>query len=214
MLAVTDTGTGMTPDVLARAFEPFFTTKGLGRGSGLGLSMIYGFAKGSGGHVKIYSEPGIGTTVKLYLPRARHSEAAEPAVPTQARERKGIETILVVEDDGEVSNTVEKLLRSVGYRVLVAPDGPTALGMLRGAEVDLLLTDVGLPHGMNGAELARAARERRPGLKVVFMSGYTQGAFRGNGLLEEGAELLSKPFRRSDLEGAVRRALDRKTESD
>lgn len=210
MLAVTDTGMGMTPEVLSHAFEPFFTTKGMGRGSGLGLSMIYGFVTGSGGHVKIYSEPGIGTTVKMFLPRALQVEAAVPAQPLPARERKGVETILVVEDDGEVCDKVEKLLRSLGYGVLVAQDGPSALAALQSpTPIDLLLTDVGLPHGMNGAELARLARERLPDLGIVFMSGYTQGAFRANGLLEEGAELLSKPFRRSDLERAIRRVLGR-----
>jgi PleD family two-component response regulator len=125
--------------------------------------MIYGSVKGSGGHVKVYSEPVRGTTVKIYLPRAERTEADEPAPPVPTRERKGVETILVVEDDGEVSHTVEKLLKSIGYNVLVAPDGITALTMLRGSiSIDLLLTDVGLPHGMNGAELARLARARLP----------------------------------------------------
>jgi CheY-like chemotaxis protein len=172
--------------------------------------MVYGFVKGSGGHAKISSEPNFGTSVKIYLPRAAQLEMAEPARSAPPGIQKGTESVLVVEDDDEVRDTIEKLLKGLGYRVLVAADGLAALDILGRPElVDLLLTDVGLGRGMNGVELAQRARKRVPRLKVAFMSGYTQGAFHDIGLLEEeGIELLSKPFRRSELERTIRRALD------
>jgi CheY-like chemotaxis protein len=210
VLAVTDTGSGMPPEVLARAFEPFFTTKGIGKGSGLGLSMIYGFAKQSGGHLKIYSEVGHGTTVRLYLPRQASAAAAVAARPASAADHpRGGETILVVEDDPLVRNFVVFQLRDLGYRVVEAADGPAAEKLLEdGASVDLLLTDVVMPGGMTGRELADRTTRRRPGLKTLYTSGYTEDSIVHHGKLDPGVHFLSKPFRRQDLAVKVRAALD------
>jgi len=210
MIAVTDTGIGMTKEVIARVFEPFFTTKPVGQGSGLGLSMVFGFVKQSGGHIKVYSEPGHGTTVRLYLPRAavaeRAAEApAEEAAGTAARQS---ELILVVEDDPDVRKLVLNLVEDLGYRTVSAVDGGSALEALdRVGRVDLLFTDVVLPRGMNGALLARAARERQPDLRVLYMSGYTRNAILHNGVLDEGVQLITKPFRKADLAKKLRQAL-------
>jgi CheY-like chemotaxis protein len=208
-LAVTDTGTGMTPAVLEHAFEPFFTTKEVGKGTGLGLSMIYGFAKQSQGHVKIYSEVWHGTTVRLYLPRQVTAESkAAPAAGDRGRER-GSETILVVEDDADVRAFVTGQLRDLGYRVIEAADGPQAQRMLESDQpLDLLFTDVVMPGGMSGRQLADAARARRPGLKAVFTSGYTENSIVHQGKLDKGVNFLSKPFRRQDLARKVRETLD------
>ncbi|MFO1059652.1 MAG: PAS domain S-box protein [Dongiaceae bacterium] len=206
MIAITDTGTGMPAEVAARAFEPFFTTKEVGRGSGLGLSMVYGFAKQSGGHVKIYSEPGHGTVVKLYLPRASSPEPL-PA-PSQAVESRGAGTILAVEDDELVRRHVEGLLSGLGYRVIAAADGPSALSVLRGGEpIDLLFTDVVMPGGMDGGALAEAAQALRPGLPVLFTSGYTEHGIVHHGRLEPGIHLLAKPYRRQELAAKLRELL-------
>jgi PAS domain S-box-containing protein len=213
VLAVTDTGGGMSADVLARAFEPFFTTKDVGKGSGLGLSMIYGFAKQSGGHLKIYSEVGHGTTVRLYLPR-HASMATSVALATAARpdHPRGGETILVVEDDPLVRNFVVFQLRDLGYEVVEAADGPAAEKLLRdGASIDLLFTDVVMPGGMTGRQLAEKARQRRPGLKTLYTSGYTEESIVHHGKLDPGVHFLSKPFRRQDLAVKVREALDGST---
>lgn len=209
MLAVTDTGTGMPPEVVERAFDPFFTTKDAGKGSGLGLSMIYGFAKQSGGHLKIYSEPGHGTTIKLYLPRARGGEPEAPAPEIHTGEEGGSETILVVEDDDAVRKLVVSNLESLGYRILEAENGEQAFAMLRGSEpIDLLFTDVVLPGEVTGRQLAEDARGLRPEMAVLFTSGYTQNSIVHQGRLEPGVQLLSKPYRRADLARKIREALE------
>lgn len=212
MLAVTDTGSGMPPEVAARAFEPFFTTKATGKGTGLGLSMIYGFAKQSGGHLKIYSEVGHGTTIRLYLPRHRR-EAAPTAVDTVVNASPhltgGQETILVVEDEPMVRGLVTRRLLELGYRVLEAAEGASALRILESKEaIDLLLTDVVLPGAMTGRELADAAQKLRPELKLLFSSGYTQSSIDHQGKLDRGVQFLPKPFRRAELAAKVREVLD------
>jgi signal transduction histidine kinase/CheY-like chemotaxis protein len=211
LLAVTDTGTGMTKEVMQRALEPFFTTKAVGQGSGLGLSMVYGFVKQSEGHLKIYSEPGNGTTVRLYLPKAEGAiEASASATESVAipLTSKG-EVILVVEDDAMVRALAVRILTGLGYRTVEAQDGAAAIQLLAAAEpVDLLLTDVVLPGGMSGPQLARQAQTERPGLKVLYMSGYTKNAIIHNGVLDEGVHLLAKPFLKQELALQVRRLLD------
>jgi len=208
LLAITDTGTGMPPEVVERVFEPFFTTKEDRMGSGLGLSMIYGFAKQSGGHVKVYSEVGHGTTVRLYLPRATSAEPPAPDDRVPLEGSGGNEAILVVEDDASVRKLVVENLRRLGYRVLEAADGAAALKILRGgAIIDLLFTDVVLPGGMTGRELADETRCLRPGLRVLFTSGYTQNSIVHQGKLDEGVHLLSKPYRREELSRKVREVL-------
>jgi signal transduction histidine kinase/DNA-binding response OmpR family regulator len=210
MLAVTDNGAGMSRDTVLKAFEPFFTTKDVGHGTGLGLSQVYGFVKQSGGHVKIYSELGMGTTVKIYLPRLYSSESASPAEPVArvAKGREG-ETILAVEDDIDVRAHTCGSLRELGYRVLEAPNGEAALGVLRAnPEVDLLFTDVGLPGGMNGRQLAEAARNLNGKLKVLFTTGYARNAIVHDGRLDPGVQLITKPFSYAALSGKVRDMLD------
>jgi CheY-like chemotaxis protein len=210
MLAVTDTGTGMPPEVIEHAFEPFFTTKEIGKGSGLGLSMIYGFAKQSGGHLKIYSELGHGTTVRLYLPRLSAEAApATTALAGPADHPRGGETILVVEDDADVRRFVVGQLRDLGYRVLEAADGPSAQTILDSDQsIDLLLTDVVMPGGITGRHLAEEAKQRRPNLKTLYSSGYTENSIVHQGKLDPGVHFLAKPFRRQDLAVKVREALD------
>jgi len=209
MMAVTDTGTGMPEDVLAHVFEPFFTTKEIGKGTGLGLSMIYGFAKQSGGHAKIYSEVGHGTTVRLYLPRlANQATVSDSTVPTAPRKGGG-ETILVVEDNPDVRRLVLRQLRDLGYDVIEAANGPQALQILDGgASIDLLFTDVVMPGGMTGRQLAEAAKTRRPDLKTLFTSGYTEDSILRLGKLDPGVRLLSKPYRKNELAARIREALD------
>ncbi|WP_375755703.1 PAS domain-containing protein [Corallococcus exercitus] len=210
LLAVSDTGGGMTPEVLERAFEPFFTTKQEGRGTGLGLSMVYGFVKQSGGHVKLYSEPGHGTTVKVYLPRAFQPEAPVTEVVTGPVEG-GRETLLAVEDDADVRATVVELLTELGYRVLRAVDGQSALSILKsGVTVDLLFTDVVMPGPVRSPELARQAKALQPDIEVLFTSGYTENAIVHGGRLDPGVNLLSKPYRREDLARKVRTLLDQR----
>lgn len=209
MVSVSDTGTGMSPDVLTRAFEPFFTTKEVGKGSGLGLSMVYGFAKQSRGHVRIYSEPGEGTTVRLYLPRARRDEPAAAGGGRSAEMPRGTERVLVVEDDAMVREHVARQLRSLGYAVTEAPDGQQALRRLeQGEGFDLLFTDVVMPGGLNGRDLAGAARALCADIKVLFTSGYSENAIVHHGRLDPGVQLLSKPYRKRDLAERVRRILD------
>ena len=196
-LCVSDTGTGMTPDVRARAFDPFFTTKPIGEGTGLGLSMIYGFAKQSGGQVRIYSEPGQGTMVCIYLPRHLGDDepelpALEPAVAVQAGAG---ETVLVVDDEPSVRLLIVDVLHELGYAAIEAADGAAGLRVLdSGARIDLLVTDVGLPGGMNGRQLADAARASRPDLHVLFITGFAENALLNNGQLEPGMAVLTKPF--------------------
>ncbi len=209
MIAVSDTGTGMPQEVVARAFEPFFTTKGEGEGTGLGLSQVYGFIKQSDGHIAIYSEPGQGTTVKLYLPRSQ-SPAAQAAAPPIAPRTAGAngKTILVVEDHVDVLALSAQTLRGLGYGVLEAIDAGAALEMLETErEVDLLFTDVALADGMNGRELAREVTKRRPAIKVLFTTAFTRNAIIHHGRLDPDVELLAKPFSQSDLADKVRRIL-------
>ncbi|MEO7549035.1 MAG: ATP-binding protein, partial [Ramlibacter sp.] len=208
MLAVSDSGTGIAAENLARVLEPFFTTKEKGKGSGLGLAMIYGFVKQSGGHVNIYSEQGHGTTVKLYLPRAPEAAMPPPtrAAPGQAQPG-GNESILLVEDDALVRRYANDQLAGLGYRVIQAHDGAQALETLRGGQpIDLLFTDVVMP-GMSGRQLADAACRMRPGLKVLYTSGYTESAIVHHGRLDPGVQLLGKPYRREELAQRVRAAL-------
>ena len=195
-IGVTDTGTGMSSDTISRAFDPFFTTKLLGQGTGLGLSMIYGFARQSEGYAKIYSELGKGTTVKLYLPRYRgREEVVEPSlIALEDNQAEAGETVLVVEDEPVVRGLIVELLGELGYRAVEAKDGPSGLTMLQSeARIDLLITDIGLP-GLNGRQVADAAREKRPDLKVLFMTGYAENATLANGFLEHGMEMITKPF--------------------
>lgn len=207
VMAVSDTGIGMTPETRARAVEPFFTTKPTGAGSGLGLSMVYGFVRQSGGHLTIASEPGIGTTVRICLPRSMGDAAADTDMPTARSLPTGDETILVVDDSPEMRQVAERHLRSLGYIVRSAPNGPAALTQLQsGAPVDLLFTDIAMPEGLTGFELADAARLIRPGLKVLFTSGYA-GASDSAARSDWQAHLLSKPYRRQDLAEKVRAAL-------
>ncbi|NBD12904.1 PAS domain S-box protein [Corallococcus sp. c25j21] len=210
LLAVSDTGAGMAPEVMERAFEPFFTTKPEGRGTGLGLSMVYGFVKQSGGHVKLYSEVGHGTTVKVYLPRAFQPEAPVSEGVT-GPVQGGKETILAVEDDADVRATVVELLTELGYRVLRAVDGESALSILKsGVAVDLLFTDVVMPGPVRSPELARQAKALQPDIEVLFTSGYTENAIVHGGRLDPGVSLLSKPYRREDLARKVRAQLDQR----
>ena len=207
MLAVSDTGTGMEPEVLARAFDPFFTTKEEGQGTGLGLSQVFGWVKQSGGHIKIYSEVGHGTTIKLYLPRAVAEGAVAPA-PAEPVPPGGNETILVVEDNANVRKTVVRQLHDLGYRSVEAESGASALKLVgEGLSFDLLLTDVVMPGGMTGYQLADQLRRTRPDTRVLFTSGYTELA-RSADQLSRRDSLLSKPYRKQDLGRAVRRALD------
>lgn len=207
---VSDSGVGMSKDVAAKAFDPFFTTKDVGQGTGLGLSQVYGFVKQSGGHVRIYSELGAGTTVKLYLPRHHTADsAAETATPAAPLPRSAGETILVVEDQTDVRSFSVEMLRDLGYRVLEAPDGATALRMIAAhREIALLFTDVGLPGGMNGRQLADEALLRRPGLKVLFTTGYARNAIVHHGHLDPSVRLLPKPFTTGALATKVRNVLD------
>jgi PAS domain S-box-containing protein len=207
LLAISDTGTGMAPEVLARAVEPFFTTKSDGQGTGLGLSMAFGFVKQSGGHFRIYSEVGHGTTIKAYFPRSLDSEQALPE-PGTGESRGGSETILVVEDDVNVQATVVGMLSDLGYHVLRADNAEMALAVLRaGVRCDLLFTDVVMPGAVKSTELARQAKVLLPKLKVLYTSGYTQNAIIHGGRLDPGVELLSKPYRREKLAAKVRQML-------
>jgi len=209
-VSVTDDGTGIAPEILSQVFEPFFTTKAVGKGSGLGLSMVYGFAKQSRGHVKIHSQLGHGTTVRLLLPRSRGATASEPASSKAEQVPRGQqELVLVVEDDVSVRALAVELLQRLGYRTLAAGDAAAALRLLVASPgVSLLLADMVLPGDKNGAELAREVQRLRPGLPVLFMSGYTENAVIHNGRLDEGVRLLEKPFTTSALASAVRSALD------
>jgi CheY-like chemotaxis protein len=206
MLAVSDSGTGMPADIRDRAFEPFFTTKEVGKGSGLGLSMVYGFVKQSGGHIKIYSEQGHGTTIRLYLPPAHgRIDATAAAAGTVAG---GNEMNLVVEDDAMVRNFVIAQLGSLGYRTIAAADSRAALALVESGEpFDLLFTDVILPGGMTGRQLADEVAKRRPGMKLLYTSGYTDNSIVHHGRLDQGVLLLTKPYRKNQLAEMVRQAL-------
>jgi PAS domain S-box-containing protein len=200
MLAVTDTGEGMSEEVRARVFEPFFTTKAEGKGTGLGLSMVYGFAKQSNGHIQIYSEPGQGTTVKIYLPRSRQTEAAPPPPPPPETVIDRGRTILVVEDEAAVREAAVAMLDELGYQSLEAGDAQAALALVEGgAHVDLVFTDVVMPGPMRTREFAQALKTLRPELPVLFTSGYTDNAIIHQGRLDEGVQLISKPYARAEL---------------
>jgi PAS domain S-box-containing protein len=207
MLAISDTGDGMKPEVRERAFEPFFTTKEVGQGSGLGLSMVYGFVKQSGGHIRIYSEEGHGTTIRLYLPPARGT--AEVIRAEGEAVSGGSEVILVVEDDPMVRTFVISQLKGLGYKTIAASDGRAAMAIVNDGEpFDLLFTDVVMPGGMSGRNLADAIGKRRPGTRVLYTSGYTDNAVVHHGRLDEGVLLLTKPYRKPQLAKMVRQALD------
>lgn len=211
-VCVTDTGAGMTPDVIAQAFDPFFTTKPMGQGTGLGLSMVYGFVRQSGGQVRIYSEVGHGTTMCLYLPRhfASEDDRLAAALPPEDPPSAAGETVMVVDDEPTIRMLLADVLNGQGYTVIEAEEGATALRILQSdARVDLLITDVGLPGGMNGRQLADAARMTRPDLKVLFITGYAENAIIGNAQLAPGMQLLTKPFVIEDLAGRIRSMIDK-----
>jgi PAS domain S-box-containing protein len=209
MLSVGDSGIGMDADVLPRVFDPFFTTKGIGRGTGLGLSMAYGFVKQSGGYINIESKPGEGTTIKLYLPRANDEVFEEEGRADAAGRRKGNETILVVEDEAGVRVVIMQMLRRLGYVVLEAADGLAALKALEeSAAVDLVICDIVLPGGMRGTEVFESAQHYIPKLKVLYMSGYTDGALLAKGEVDLETNFLAKPFSPADLAIRVREVLD------
>jgi len=208
MLAVSDNGQGMTEDVRQKIFEPFFTTKGLGRGTGLGLSTVYGIVRQTGGNIFVYSEPGEGTTFKVYLP-LDEGEVSEQKPDLEPVDLRGTETIMVVEDEEAVLKLAKRILSSAGYKVIAAQSGDEALGKCEGhgGEIDLLLTDVVMP-GMSGKELAGRLAAISPGLKVLYMSGYTDEAVAQHGVLKEGARLLAKPFESSQMLKKIRITLD------
>jgi signal transduction histidine kinase len=210
LIAVSDTGSGIPEDVLAQVFEPFFTTKEVGKGTGLGLSQVYGFVRQSSGHIKIYSEPGDGTTVKIYLPRLASAQSSEPLNRNSEPEsvHGGSETILVVEDHDDLRAFSVGVLSDLGYRVLSASSGSEAIKLVKGEDIDLLFTDVVLPDGMNGRRVADAVATIRPRAKVLFTTGYTANAIVHNGRLDAGVQLISKPFSADALGLRVRKLLD------
>ena len=211
LVTVSDNGTGIPNEILPRVFDPFFSTKETGKGSGLGLSMVYGFVKQSNGHIKIYSEEGHGTTVRLYFPRSV-SGTGDVVEPTVSRKRipNGKERILLVEDDDQVREIASTLLTALGYQVLRASSGPDALALIdKQTNIDLLFTDMVMPGGMTGAELADEARRRIPNLKVLYTSGYTSTIVFDNELLTHFDDILNKPYRQEDLAQSVRDVLDR-----
>lgn len=210
-ICVSDTGTGMAPEVAARAFEPFFTTKPLGEGTGLGLSMIYGFVRQSGGQVRIYSEAGEGAMICLYLPRHFGEVDDADLIPEveQAPRAQAGETVMVVDDEPTVRMLVAEILHELGYQCIEASDGVAGLKLLQsGARIDLLVTDVGLPGGMNGRQMADAARIDRPDLKVLFITGYAENAVVGNGHLDPGMHVMTKPFAMEALGSRIRELIE------
>jgi CheY-like chemotaxis protein len=206
-ISVSDTGAGMSTETLSRVFEPFFTTKEVGKGSGLGLSMVYGFVTQSKGHIKIHSVLGEGSIVRLYLPRAELAATDRIEIWDPREIIGGAERVLIVEDDDLVRAQVSAELQSLGYEVKAVVDGPRALEALAAQEFDLLFTDVVLPGGMNGRQLADKARALRPDLPVLFTSGYAEDVIVHHGEVESGVQLLRKPYRRRDLAAHLRRAL-------
>jgi len=209
VLGVADSGAGMPPGLIQRIFDPFFTTKPLGQGTGLGLSMVYGFVRQSGGQVRVQSAPGQGTTMDLYLPRHQGHAQEETAAANHDLAPGAGESVLVIEDEHTIRELVSEVLAEAGYRVLLADSGPTGLQLLQGpGRIDLLVTDVGLPGGLNGRQVADAGRSVRAGLKVLFITGYAENAAVGNGLMEEGMAILTKPFDVAHLVRKVRQMLD------
>jgi CheY-like chemotaxis protein len=210
-LCVSDNGTGMAADVIAKAFDPFFTTKPIGLGTGLGLSMVYGFARQSGGQVRIHSEVGLGTMVSLYLPRhLGEAEGADVDVGSALAAAPALvgETVLVIDDESVVRMLVVDILEELGYAALEAGDGPEGLKVLQSkARVDLLITDVGLPGGLNGRQVADAARTLRPELKVLFITGYAEHAVLNHGHLDPGMQVVTKPFAVEELGRRIRAIL-------
>ena len=210
MIEVSDTGSGMTQKVADRIFEPFFTTKSRDKGTGLGLSMVFGFIKQSGGHISVYSEPGIGTTFRLFLPRMMEDVSADEESAAVPLVHGRGETVLVVEDNAPLRRVATRQLGELGYRVLAAENATAGLRLMEQQSIDLLLTDVVMPGGVNGRELARQARQRWPRIKVVFTSGFSEVRLNGDaGSLSSFAPLLGKPYRKEDLANAARQALDR-----
>jgi PAS domain S-box-containing protein len=207
LLCISDTGTGMSPEVLEQVFEPFFTTKPAGEGTGLGLSMAYGFVKQSGGHIQIESEPGKGTIIRIYLPRSLQEAKPRPALKTE-QATGGHETVLVVEDDLDVRTTVIGMLKILGYHVLAAESGDRALEIIKNnPAIDLLFSDVVMPGALSAPELAKQARQIQPHIAVLFTSGYTRNALVSGGRLEEGVQLLSKPYTHTQLAQRIRQVL-------
>jgi CheY-like chemotaxis protein len=197
--------------VIERAFDPFFTTKPFGQGTGLGLSMVYGFARQSGGHVRIYSEVGAGTTMRIYLPRYGGSapEEAEQSDLSAAPRPEAGETVLIVDDEPAIRMLVTEVLQDLGYTAIEAADGPSGLKLLQSnVRIDLLISDVGLPGGMNGRQMADAGRQVRPKLKVIFITGYADNAAVGNGHLEAGMHVLTKPFAMEALASRIKAVLE------
>jgi len=216
LISVSDSGIGMTPEVLSQVFEPFFTTKPDGHGTGLGLSQVYGFVKQSGGHVKLYSEPHFGTTVKIYLPKmidvASAVQESDQTRRTELPSAREGETILVVEDDNDVRNYTVTSLRELGYRVLEAVDAVSGMQVIESeANISLLLTDLGLPGGIDGKTLADRAQQARENLRILITTAYAGNALVHEGRLDRGVELLTKPFTLSVLACRVREILDRET---
>lgn len=209
VIAVSDTGHGISKDFIERVFEPFFTTKAVGKGTGLGLSMVHGFVKQSDGHIRIYSEPNEGTTIKLYFPRFLGDGVAQDDKVESKADLRGQETILVVEDDALILQQLTVQLMGLGYEVVTASAGKPALDILRDRpDIDLLFTDVILPGGMNGRQIADSAQAFRPGLKILYTTGYSENAIVHHGRLDRGVDLLSKPYRKSELASKVRNVLD------
>jgi CheY-like chemotaxis protein len=208
MISISDTGTGIPAAYLEKVFDPFFTTKETGKGTGLGLSMVYGFVKQSGGHIKIYSEEGHGTSVKLYLPRSTVEASPATALPLLSPNEGGDEAILVVEDDPLVRKSVVAQIESLGYAALAAADAAEALDIIaQTAKIDLLFTDTIMPGGMNGRQLVEEALKRRPALKVLYTSGYSEDVVIHQGRLDPGVLLLVKPYRKTELARMIRVAL-------
>jgi len=211
LITVTDTGCGIPAENLGRVFDPFFTTKEVGKGTGLGLSMVWGFVRQSRGHVKIYSEVGQGTSVKLYLPRAGQGSVSAPEAPAAAGKQRGTETILLAEDNVSVREFAKDQLEDLGYKVFEAGNGKEALAALgEHPEIELLFTDIVMPGGMNGRELGLAARALKPKLRVLYCSGYAENAILHEGFLDAGVEFLSKPYTRLELAQSIRKLLDKK----
>jgi CheY-like chemotaxis protein len=209
-IAVADSGTGMAPGVIARAFDPFFTTKAIGQGTGLGLSMIYGFVRQSGGDVKIDSSIDRGTSIRLFLPRHKGRIQVQDTKPDLSDEHISNEgeVVVVIDDEPVVRGLIVDVLEELGYRALEAADGPSGLALINATQhIDLLVTDIGLP-GLNGRQVADAARSHRPGLKVLFMTGYADAAVAAKGFMETGMSMITKPFAMEDLASRIRRIIE------